>query len=272
MSDTDTRSATNPTAQRHPLSGYGVIVPSERIPGAFAAGADYAEPTIVGNLVIPDGDGWIRHPDYDASVRRGSFAILFPGDLSIADPGFPAGRVTAYLDAVMPVIGSVAEPGAKIVFGSGTARTVPEGVDPVAGRARFAEVVAETRDAAERNGLQIVLEPLNRKESNLLNSLEETVAFLDEFGIDRVPVVADLFHIMLEEEPLSVVEALGARVGHAHIADADRRPPGQGDWPLAEFIDALRTGGYEGPITVECLFEDFEPELTAALDHLRRIA
>ncbi|WP_411557370.1 sugar phosphate isomerase/epimerase family protein [Plantibacter sp. MPB07] len=260
------------TAQRHPLTGYGVIVPSERIPGAFASGADYAEPTIVGNLIVADGAGWTRHPDYDVSVRRGSFAILFPGDLSLADPGFPAERVTAYLDAVMPIIGSVSEPGAKIVFGSGTARTIPTGVDVAAARARFAEVVVETRDTAERNGLQIVLEPLNRDETNLLNSLEETVAFLDEFGIDRVPVVADLFHIMLEEEPLAVVQALGARIGHAHIADAGRRPPGQGDWPLTEFITALRDGGYDGPITVECLFEDFEPELEAALAHLRRLA
>ena len=184
-------SDSNPTAQRYPLTGYGVIVPSERIPGAFASGADYAEPTIVGNLVVADGDGWTRHPDYDTSVRRGSFAILFPGDLSLADPGFPSGRVTAYLDAVMPIIGSVSEPGAKI---------------------------------------------------------------------------------MLEEEPLAVVQALGARIGHAHIADAGRRPPGQGDWPLTEFITALRDGGYDGPVTVECLFEDFEPELEAALAHLRQLA
>lgn len=262
----------NPMSEQHPTSVYGVIVPSERIPGALAAGADYAEPTIVGNLVVEDGGGWARNPDYDASVRRGSFAILFPGDLSLADPDFPAGRVTAYLDAVMPIIGSVAEPGAKIVFGSGRARTIPEGVDVGAARARFAEVVVETRDAAERNQLQIVLEPLNRGESNLLNSLQEAVDFLDEFGIERIPVVADLYHIMLEEEPLSVVQALGARIGHAHIADAGRVPPGQGDWPLTAFIDALRTGGYDGPVTIECIFEDFEPELESALAHLRQLA
>lgn len=272
MSDTDTRSATNPTAQRYPLSGYGVIVPSERIAGAFAAGADYAESTIVGNLVMAEGDGWVRNPAYDATVRRGSFAILFPAELSLSDPGVPADRVTTYLDAAMPIIGSVAEPGAKIVFGSGSARTVPDGVDLEAARKRFAEVVVETRDAAQRNELQIVLEPLNRRETNLLNSLEETVAFLDEFDIERVPVVADLFHIMLEAESLSVVRDLGPRIGHAHIADADRRPPGQGDWPLAPFIEALREGGYDGPVTVECLFEDFQPELEAALAHLRRLA
>lgn len=259
-------------SELNPPSGYGVIVPSDRIPGAIAVGADYAEPTIVGNLVVADGDGWTRNPEYDATVLRGSFAILFPGDLGLADPVFSAERVTAYLDAVMPIIGSVATPGAKIVFGSGRARTIPEGVDVAAARARFAEVVVETRDAAERHELQIVLEPLNRAESNLLNSLQEAVDFLDEFGIERMPVVADLYHIMLEEEPLSVVQALGGRIGHAHIADSGRVPPGQGDWPLTEFIEALRNGGYDGPVTIECTFDDFEPELEAALAHLRQIA
>ncbi|XUK64424.1 AP-endonuc-2 domain-containing protein [Plantibacter sp. RU18] len=259
-------------SELNPLSRYGVIVPSERIPGAIAVGADYAEPTIVGNLVVADGDGWTRNHEYDATVLRGSFAILFPGDLGLADPGFPAEQVTAYLDAVMPIIGSVATPGAKIVFGSGRARTIPEGVGVAAARARFAEVVVETRDAAERHELQIVLEPLNQAESNLLNSLQEAVDFLDEFGIERIPVVADLYHIMLEEEPLSVVQALGGRIGHAHIADSGRVPPGQGDWPLTAFIEALRNGGYDGPVTIECTFDDFEPELEAALAHLRQIA
>lgn len=254
------------------MSEYGVIVPKDRAIIALAAGADYVEPTIIGNLVIADGEGWVRNPDWPGPERSPSFAILFPGDLKISDPNFAAERVTAYLEAALPIIASAALPGAKIVFGSGGARTIPEGVDVAAGRARFAEVVAEARDIAQRNDLRIILEPLNRKEANLLNSLDETVAFLDEFGIDGVPVVADLYHIMLEHEPFSVVQSLGDRIGHAHIADSGRTPPGQGDWPLAAFITALRDGGYSGPISIECTFTDFEPELGAALEHLRAIA
>lgn len=254
------------------MSEYGVIVPQDRALIALEAGADYVEPTIVGNLVVAEGDEWVRNPDYRGPEQSPSFAILFPGDIKISDPSFPAERVTAYLSAVLPIIAGAALPGAKIVFGSGGARTLPQGVDTAAGRARFAEVVAEARDIAQQNDLRIILEPLNRKEANLLNSIEETVAFLDEFGIEDVPVVADLYHIMLEEEPLSVVQALGSRIGHAHIADSGRTPPGQGDWPLAPFISALRDGGYSGTISIECNFTDFEPELTAALAHLRAIA
>lgn len=254
------------------MSEYGVIVPQERALKALEAGADYVEPTIVDNVVVAEGDGWVRNPNYQGPEQSPSFAILFPGNVRVSDPSFPSERVTAYLLAALPVIASTALPGAKIVFGSGAARAIPDGVDTAAGRARFAEVVAEARDIAEQNGLRIVLEPLNRDETNLLNSLEETVAFLDEFNIGDVPVVADLYHIMLEEEPFSVVQALGNRIGHAHIADSGRRPPGQGNWPLAPFVAALRDGGYAGTISIECNFTDFEPELTAALAHLRAIA
>ena len=251
---------------------YGVIVPQERASIALGAGADYVEPTIVGNLVVADGDRWVRNPGYRGPEKSPSFAILFPGDIKLSDPTFPAERVTDYISAVLPVIAGAALPGAKIVFGSGAARAIPAGIDTAEGRARFADVVTEVRDAARLNDLQIILEPLNRGETNLLNTLEETVAFLDEFGIDGVPVVADLYHVMLEDEPLSVVQALGSRIGHAHIADSGRTPPGQGDWPLEPFISALRGGGYSGAISIECNFTDFEPEFSAALAHLRAIA
>ena len=46
---------------------YGVIVPSAQSAAVVLGGADYVEPTIVGNLVQEDGlGGWVRNPGYDA--------------------------------------------------------------------------------------------------------------------------------------------------------------------------------------------------------------
>lgn len=251
----------------------GVIVTSDRIEAARAAGADYVEPTIVNNLVAPSADdGWAVNPERETPTGCPSFAILFPGDLRLADPGFPAGDVTAYLEAVLPVVAAHAAPGAKIVFGSGAARTIPDGVDRRQAELRFAEIVRETRDLAARHDLRIVLEPLHRGETNLLNSIAECAAFLDEHGIDGVPIVADLFHIMLESEPLTVVRENGARIGHAHIADTGRRTPGSGDWPLEEFLRSLDDGGYTGSVSLECIWDDFASEAESGLAHVRGFA
>lgn len=251
------------------MTQYGVIVRNERIQPALAVGADYPEPIIVGTLAIEGEAGWIRNPDYQGPDAAPSFAILVPGHVKLSDPAVAREETQAYFDTIMPIIRSAAQPGARVVLGSGGARTIPEGVDLKAGRDRFALSVVAARDAAERNDLAILLEPLNRGEANLINSLSEAVEFLDEHGIERVRVVADLNHIMLEAEPLSVVVSLGARIGEAHICDTGRTPPGQGDWPLAEFVHALKTGGYDGPITIEANFTDFEPELEAALAYVR---
>ena len=85
---------------------YGVIVPSAQSAAVVLGGADYVEPTIVGNLVQEDGlGGWVRNPGYDAPDQCPSFAILFPGQLKLSDPAFPAKAVTDYLEAVFPKIG-----------------------------------------------------------------------------------------------------------------------------------------------------------------------
>lgn len=253
------------------MSTFGVIAPSARTEPALAAGVDYVEPAIAGNVAVADGGGWRLAPEYEGR-RHPSFAILFPGDLRVSDPGFPAERVTAYVDAVLPLVASVAERGAKIVFGSGRARTIPDEIDRAAGEARFAEVLRETRDRAASVGVQIMLEPLHKGETNLVNSIREAVAFLDEHGISDVPVVADLFHIELEHEPFTVLHEHFDRIGHAHIADTGRRYLGSGDWPWREFVAELRAAGYNGSISLECVWgDDFGGEVRTSLEALRAL-
>jgi len=82
-------------------------------------------------------------------------------------------------------------------------------------------------------------------------------------------VVADLFHIMLEEESLEVVREHAGRVAHAHVADSGRRPPGQGDWPLRAFLASLREGGYRGAVSIECTWADLASEAAPALAAVR---
>src|SRR5699024_5028113 len=159
-----------------------------------------------------------------------------------------------------------ARPGATIVLGSGAARRTPEGVDPAAARAQLARSVRLARDLAVEHGLEAILEPLHRGETDQINTLAEAVAFLDEHDLGDVRVVADLFHVMLEQESLETVRAHAGRVAHAHIADTDRRPPGQGDWPLRAFLASLREGGYRGAVSLECVWQDLAAA-AAGQDH-----
>lgn len=251
------------------FSGIGIVA-GEHLTGAVRrAGADHVEPSISGNLVVRGDDGWHRNEAY-AGERFGSFALFVPPNLPLLT-GDPA-VVDGYFRAVLPIIASVAEPGAKIVFGSGTARTAPAGMSDTDARARFARVVRVARDTAREHDLRIVLEPLNRSETNLIHTIDEAVRFLDEFDLDGVGVVADLFHVQTESEPFDVVRAHGDRIGHVHVSDRDREAPGTRGWPWPEFLRAVQDGGYRGSVSLECHWpDDAEPAMRNALDEVRAV-
>lgn len=251
------------------FSGIGIVA-GEQLTGAVRrAGADHVEPSISGNLLVQDGDGWRRNEAY-AGERFGSFALFVPPDLPLLT-GEPT-IVDGYFEAVLPIIASVAEPGAKIVFGSGTARTAPPGMSDADARARFARVVRVARDTAREHDLRIVLEPLNRSETNLIHTIDQAVRFLDEFDLDGVGVVADLFHVQTESESFDVVRAHGDRIGHVHLCDRDREAPGTRDWPWPEFLRAVQDGGYRGSVSLECHWpDDAESAMRSALDEVRAV-
>lgn len=249
---------------------FGVVLSADRIDQALAAGADYLEPTIAGGLVVRAPDGAWTLADAFSGRHYPSFAVFFPGDLRLSDPRAPLDPVWEYLDAVLPLVASVAEPGARIVFGSGAARTIPDDVDRAAAEERFAQVVRGTRNRAAAHVLTIVLEPLNRGETNLISTIAEAVAFLDRHGIDEVPIVADLFHITVEGEPLASVREHADRIGHVHLSDGDRRHVGAGGQPWRELLELLDAAGYPGNASLECTWgDDPEAEMRTSLGLLR---
>ncbi|MGW8482081.1 sugar phosphate isomerase/epimerase family protein [Microbacterium sp. NPDC055903] len=254
------------------MTTVGLIGPRANGLIAKEHGVDYVEPAIVGNVVLIGEDGSLSlNPDF-AGERYPSFAILLPGDVRVADPSFDFAVVEDYFRRVFAVLAEVAEPGAKIVFGSGGARRIPEGVDRDAAEKRFAASLVAARDAAAAHGLRVMLEPLHQGETNLIHTLGEAVAFLDAHGIEGVPVVADLFHIEREGEPLSTVTEHIDRIGHAHIADAGRLWLGSGDGQWREFVATLRAGGFDGPVSLECNWgDDAETEIAASIAALRAL-
>lgn len=251
------------------MTSIGVVTAPQYLDAVRASGADHVEPAVVGGLLVQRDGSWVGNDRYGPEPYP-SFALLFPATVPLSDPRTGPDLVRRWLDLALPVIASTAQPGARIVLGSGAARRVPDGVDPTAAAERFAEVLASTRDRAAEHGLRIVLEPLHRGETDLVNSIGEAVRFLDTHGIEEVGVVADLFHVMGEQEPLEDVARYAHRIGHVHLADGDRRFVGAGGYPWRAFLDVLRTAGYGGAVSLECRWgEDVAGELRTSLRLVR---
>lgn len=125
------------------------------------------------------------------------------------------------------------------------------------------EALNELGDHAARHGVPLLYEPLNRYETNLFNRLGDTAAWLRTLRTGNVRLLADLFHMGIEEaDPAAAVRAAGPMTGHVHFADSNRHAMGFGHTAVAPIIAALREIGYTGYLSAEVL--PLPDSLTAA--------
>ena len=100
----------------------------------------------------------------------------------------------------------------------------------------------------------LLFEPINRYETNLFNRLGDTAAWLRTLGTRNVRILADLFHMNIEEaDPAAALREAGPLVGHVHFADSNRRAVGFGHTSMAPIMAALRDIGYARYLSAEIL-------------------
>jgi len=169
------------------------------------------------------------------------------------------------------------------------------GVDCSIGRFRGSTKMAPSREAAwewfraaldellplaESLGVRIVLEPQARYIGDMLNTIEETIAFIGTFNTKSLVYEADLHHQGLEERSLVASLARGVHSGlmtYVQICDSNRLAPGSGHFNFVDVVETLRAVGYDGWLAMEffqrpdsdrCAQQAYEV-LRAALDGYR---
>ena len=140
-------------------------------------------------------------------------------------------------------------------YGVHTASLPPYAVprSPAEDREVLIEVLSELGEHAAREGVAVFLEPLNRYEDHMLNRVEQAVELADAVGLDSVAVMADLYHMNIEEaDPLEALRTAGPRLAHVHLSDSNRGQPFAGHVDWAAVLSTLRSAGYTGDLGLEC--------------------
>lgn len=131
-------------------------------------------------------------------------------------------------------------------------KVVPDGT-PEEEWAWVVEGLQEVYDAAQRAGVRIALEPLNRFETYFLNRHDQALALAEAVGPD-CGVCLDVFHMNIEErDMLGAIRATAHKLTDVHVAENNRLAPGMGaiDWP--SFVATLKACGYDGALTMEAV-------------------
>lgn len=107
---------------------------------------------------------------------------------------------------------------------------------------------------AKQYGKPLLYEPLNRYETNLVNRASDAVEFLLSMKTEHVKVLADLFHMNIEETSIpEAIRTYGPHLGHLHFVDSNRRAVGMGHIDFAPIVQALQDVNYSGFASAEAL-------------------
>ncbi len=242
---------------------------------ARALGYDYFETSAVGIAAMTPSE-FAAFAEQNRVLRSGRFAGclvcngLFPGGLALVGPAADEQKIAAYLSGLLPRLRQLGV--RKVVFGSGSARRCPEGTAPQQAHRQLQAAARLAEGFLTGAGIAVGMEHLNRAETNLLNTLTQTLEFVRRVGEPGLGVTVDFFHLQQENEPLSVLEQAAGMVTHAHTASPARQGLQPQDLPQQQAqAAALAAAGYDGTLSVEAAFAAFEAEGAASLAVLRQV-
>ena len=108
-------------------------------------------------------------------------------------------------------------------------------------------------ELAELKKVRILIEVINHKETNFINDIAGGVRFISGFNSDYLKLVIDTYHMNIDEkDSYKAIKAAGPHIGYVHIADTERKFPGDGNIDFKPVLKALDEIGYSGYLTIEC--------------------
>jgi RpiB/LacA/LacB family sugar-phosphate isomerase len=172
--------------------------------------------------------------------------------LCLCDPRAEVrGATVARLKTIMQLASKF---GAAVIIGGIRGRLSGTAAEKEKQRAGAVEAIRECARFGATQGVMLLFEPINRYETNFINSSVDGLALLDEVDEPWFKLLLDTFHMNIEEADINAaLEATGDRLGYVHVADSNRHAPGQGHIDFLSVLQTLARIGYEGPVTAEIL-------------------
>lgn len=243
---------------------------------AYEAGFDYIECGFNQIMSLPraEFDEWKRKMN-DMPIRCEAMNGMLPGHFRLTGPNADLVPVRDFLKEAFERAGEIKLP--VVVFGSGGARNIPvdENGNLVCPLEKALDQVAEyllmAGDLAKDSGTVIAIEPLRRKESNIIRLVSEGAEMARRVNHPNVKLLADAFHMAeMEEGPQAIIDAGGDLMRHCHTANpAGRTYPTPADaWDYKPFFDALKAIGYTGGVSVEAGVDDFDKSVRLSFEVL----
>jgi len=251
---------------------FGICGGPEIAPAALAAGYDYLELNTQAHLQ-GEADEATFQPILEQIKNCGmpcqASNVFVPAHIKITGPQVDFSRLTRYVSIVLD---RAERAGIRaIVFGSGAARRIPDGFERTRAYEQLVAFGRMVGSVSVKHGVTIAVEPLNRGETNVLNSVLEGLQYVQDVNHPAFRLLVDAYHWAKENEPTADLVTAGPWLAHAHIATyANRLPPGAEGCDFGPFFTALKQAGYDQRLSVESGWDDFRTQAAPARQELMR--
>lgn len=250
----------------------GVCCLPDNFAAVKAAGLDYTE---ISMAYLHDRSAEelkeIKRKADSLGLKTPGFNGFFGGGISLYND--PLDKILSYCKQSFEIANSF--DASYCVFGCGWLRRVPEGADKAETEKRFSDILFRIAKLAAEYGVEIALEPLCYDETDLINTFKEGLKICRAANLKNLGCLVDFYHFFKNGEDLSVFDTLKkGEPRHVHLArpNIDRKAPTEEDGEaLKVWADKLKNAGYDGRVSLECRWVDFDKEVKIAAPLLRDI-
>ncbi|MCK1242643.1 sugar phosphate isomerase/epimerase [Streptococcus uberis] len=136
----------------------------------------------------------------------------------------------------------------------------------------ISESLRKLNEVASQTNTFIYLEPLNRYQDHMINTLSDSKKYIETNQFSNVKIIADFYHMNQEEDDISEsIKENREYVKHIHLADNHRYAPGTGSIDFKKHFNTLKSINYSGWMVYECLMrgDDFEKTYQESIEFIK---
>ncbi|WP_224996103.1 sugar phosphate isomerase/epimerase [Cesiribacter sp. SM1] len=195
--------------------------------------------------------------------------LFIPGKLKVVGPQADEKAVLSYVSTVFQRAHAA---GSRfIIWGSGGSRQVPAGFDRSTAKAQFVAMAKKVAALAKEYDITLALENLNSTEANFINTVAEALEVVKAVEHENFRLCLDIYHMLKEDESPSIIGQAKGYLVYCEVAEEEgRTAPGVHGEDFRPYFSALKSIGYQGPIVIECRWNNITAQGAEAQQYLRK--
>jgi sugar phosphate isomerase/epimerase len=247
----------------------GICGGVDKAPIVKALGLDYIEENMSKLLPLTDREFSDLQKTYEKlDLPVYSFNVFFGAGIPLYSDEFYA-SAKEYCKTAFERASALG--GEICVIGSGKARKIPEGMSYSDAEDRFVDILKIIGEEGARLGIRLAVEPLNRDETNFINTVGDAARIARRAELENVSALVDFYHFNRENESDEALLTVGNSIIHTHIAAPRSRKmmPQNEDMPtVTHWAELLKKINFNTAISIEARYENFEQDLREGLQYL----